>query len=840
VLASSAVALWGFQTKLPRELWRVSGVDTEHYAVARPSARRQLSVFTHMVNAGMQSIMKPGSLESNSTAAVPASLPVRGLFRDGRSRRFSDDVPAASPTNGTPLPDSDALNNHDDNNTANQPNSSQEMTAEDEVPICDNVTEKLAPAAAKESSSAAASPPDEGAIVTKKNDNLQEDITEKIVPTDPSPQKQEAKKGDDSSSPLPPEDGLTRDNDEKANATLSLERATKKINPPIIDDTEESSDTNKNDSSEELPCDKSQTHPRIVVNKNDIDAANGNTAKVSEQLPQKTIESKKDGDSATNSVTEVFQVSQPVRDEIPTSKTETLRNGTEKTASLPPANPLAEEANGKGNDSSQTPRVGSEQPVVQFPGDTDAARKAVYPQNSGEKTEGATPQPLPVENGTNKNRSTTKGTELEKENSVSSPTMTDRVHRIVNPLRSLVELEDAGTRASRKRKLFCLFMSYDSSRMDELASVAKVQRISQLLTPPKKPAVGTARPNLPSNLPVAVGLFPHPALAHAAVRPPDKSLKDLEKETLSFHLPPRVEIQPDREAPSMRAFSIRFLECSVSAIARWSTIRASASRLLPEDICRRACVDTNFRKCGVCGNWGHYEKHCAHVQPLEAYRISPSSRRLATKPQRRRPPLPSAAENEVTVEDCDGFLIEQRAVPRPDFSKDVDKTQKRDDVVETTVGGIRISASTSYSGPAAPIKEGDVVAWKMNEQRMLAGAVESVDMGRGLVTARCIRSISLDATNLEGDTGEDDLDVLFSLPSKRVRCAKRPGVPSQSSRRTKRSKYMNEDGTLRSRTTPRLLNDGTFQQPRGRKPGGKEWDHVRGLWAPVSESLPGL
>lgn len=488
-------------------------------------------------------------------------------------------------------------------------------------------------------------------------------------------------------------------------------------------------------------------------------------------------------------------------------------------------------------------------------GTRTAERRNDQPQNGGPKVDQHAPhhqeengtermaraaQNFDFESDTAKDGSSSKGTGGENDRSPTdyvSIEGTNGADQIVNPLRSLIAMEEMEIRASRKRKLMCLFQPYDSTRLDELAKIAKVQTISQFLSQRKQPATTAEKKEAPTDLPTAVGLFPHPALAHAAVRPSDKSLKDLEKETLYFHFHPNTE-RHDRVPSSMRAFSIRFQECSVTTIARWSTMRASGTPAQTENTCRRACVDTNFRKCGVCGNWGHYEKHCAHIQPLEAYRILPASRRISKKPpQRHRPPPPENAENEATVEDCDGFIIEQRAVPRSRVPKETKGTATKNDVLETSVGGIRIRASVSYAGPAAPFKEGDVVAWNMNEQRMLAGTVESVDVGRGLVTARCVRSILLDSANTDCETTDDYLGVLFSLPSKRLRPAKRSGSQASSddlskSQKNKRARVLNEDGTVRSKSTPLLLQDGTFKRPRGRKPDGMVWDNVRGLRSP--------
>ena len=456
----------------------------------------------------MQSVMKPGSLESlNSTATAPVGLHAKDRFRESNGRPCHSDAHAAlSPANETSPPDGDAPNSSN-NNRVNHTNAPREMASKDELPRSDNETEKLiVPAAAAEEPSSP-SPQDKGPIEKRMNDNLQ-DLAEKVITSDPIPQKEETKKEDRAS--LSPEEGLACDTNEEANAgsQLSPETATKRDDQPIIGDTEESSNTNnKNDSSKELPkgnMDNSQIPPppETVANKNITDSANGDHAKVPEavQLPQETELMMDNNDSSLKNATKVSQFVQPLRDEIPASETETLQNGTEKAA-LPPSKALAEEADGNGNVSLQSDGAGLAK-LAQLLGDKCKTQKDDDVQPDGENTAGATAQPHPVEHATNENDSTSNGTERGKENCAaehSSPVVTERVDRIVNPLRSLVELEQAGNRASRKRKLFCLFRSYDSTKMDELASMAKVQRISQLLSPRKEAAVATARPKLPSD-----------------------------------------------------------------------------------------------------------------------------------------------------------------------------------------------------------------------------------------------------------------------------------------------------------------------------------------------------
>ena len=431
-----------------------------------------------------------------------------------------------------------------------------------------------------------------------------------------------------------------------------------------------------------------------------------------------------------------------------------------------------------------------------------------------------------------------------------------------NPLRPFVALEAAEKRSSRKRKLFAMLSTYDNAKLDELATTARVPTIAQLLSARKQPAATVAaRAQIPTDLPAAVGLFPSPPLAAAALKTdndslPQKSLQDLEQETLSFHIP---AAQSQHNIPKIRTFSIRFHEGSLAAMARWSISRANKNSLQHQQqrpSKQHASVETKYRRCGTCGNWGHLETSCTHTQPIETYRILPSKSSNHQQPaaddcekpaETRKSPPKTEEDSRVCVEDCDGFMIEQRAGPRSENKNKRKELDKEDEIVETTIGGVRIKAGTSYSGRggAASFKEGDVIAWKLTEDRILTGIVETIDLGRGQVKARCIRSLVLDAAaNAKSEQEEDVKGVLFVLPARRCRQAKRSDLVNSShiaeekglslNQRKRRALKSNGDGTMRSSTAPSLNFDGTYQEPRGRKPGGMKWDPKRGVWTPCT------
>ena len=436
-----------------------------------------------------------------------------------------------------------------------------------------------------------------------------------------------------------------------------------------------------------------------------------------------------------------------------------------------------------------------------------------------------------------------------------------------NPLRPLVALESAEKRQSRKRKLFALLSTYDRAQLDELAASASAPVVAQLVSSRKKPAAVAQQNQTPSDLPAAIGLFPKPnvpSLASAAVPQQPRSLYELEQETISFHIPKRHD---SSTMPSIRTFSIRFHEGSLAAMARWSVRRANNQSLRSQRRPTRASVNVKFRRCGVCANWGHLETQCTHLKPIEMYPCTPSSIIAMTNPESddnnrtendnqpesssRQMALANGSETapppRVRVEDCDGFMIEQRAGPRTEKPNKAKENNQKDNVIETTVGGIRIKAGTLYSGrgTAACFKPGDVVAWKLTEDRMLTGIVEHVDLGRGQLKARCIRTMLLEPQNgkAEQPEEEDVIGVLFVLPAKRCRPAKRSEVVVNSTaastekglsyhQRKRRAQLASGDGTLRSSSAPAMNYDGTYQEPRGRKPGGMKWDPKRGVWTP--------
>jgi hypothetical protein len=404
--------------------------------------------------------------------------------------------------------------------------------------------------------------------------------------------------------------------------------------------------------------------------------------------------------------------------------------------------------------------------------------------------------------------------------------------QVQNSLRPLMTGENPEQRASRKRKLFSLFRSYDTAKFNELAQRAEVQPISDLLNSRKKAATVSLKSQVALGLPSAVALFPSPSAKAPPAPPVSKKLRQLEKETVSGG--------KEKQKP-LRTFSLQFLDCSMAAIARWSAgpAQGNGRSRKKKTTTRHTAVASNFRKCGVCGDWGHYETQCAHIKPVELHRVRPYA------PENKRQALKTKKKTEITVESCNDFLVEQRSDPRPvDSSEKGSKRPREEDgVVETAVDNLGIKSSSRHPYFAVAFSEGDAVAWSSRDGTVVAGKVEHVDSVRGTIKARCLYIIS---SNSSGDTAScADIGMLVTLPGKCVRPAmpvlsqlktfeaKNKSVPTTPKRR--RSKLVNQDGTIRSTTTPLLLYDGTYKKPRGRNPGNMTWCILRGVWKPLAK-----
>jgi hypothetical protein len=339
-------------------------------------------------------------------------------------------------------------------------------------------------------------------------------------------------------------------------------------------------------------------------------------------------------------------------------------------------------------------------------------------------------------------------------------------HRMIDTLRIFASSEPGEIRTTRKRKLLALFQSFDSARMDKLADSTKAPTLSQMVKSPRK----TAKPFAPSDLAAAVGLFPAPRPTPASAdkkAPRAMTLRQLEQETLSILQSSNIQ-SPRR---SLRPFSLKFQEASILGVARYISLKTNSSGKVGRRY-TRACVDGNFRRCSICRKWGHYETQCLHIQPLEAYRLLPPNERLTDA--REEPKANTSRQmGDVSVEQCDGFLIEQRAVPRIENSND---PTAQSETLDTVCGGFRIKASSSRLRRASPFaaKVGDVVAWNLAPECVANGIVEHVDSLQDLLQVRCLGMARGNASSSEspGPFGAM-VGARVSVPMKSARRAER-------------------------------------------------------------------
>jgi hypothetical protein len=202
-------------------------------------------------------------------------------------------------------------------------------------------------------------------------------------------------------------------------------------------------------------------------------------------------------------------------------------------------------------------------------------------------------------------------------------------------------------------------------------------------------------------------------------------------------------------------------------------------------------VDVRFRKCGLCRVWGHFEVECPSQTSHQRLRFAraiikgkggitastlPASSSLLSGEMTTNPSTNNTeindmiveAENEdedetvavdeVSIETCRGFLIEQRKEPRvKDGSARIQNKKrkraefKRDEEV-TEVDGLLIKATstcpiTAASNEPGPFFEGDIVAWSdepgssTGESRVYVGVIVSHQTDAINAKVRCLRII---------------------------------------------------------------------------------------------------
>jgi hypothetical protein len=416
-------------------------------------------------------------------------------------------------------------------------------------------------------------------------------------------------------------------------------------------------------------------------------------------------------------------------------------------------------------------------------------------------------------------------------------------------LRPLVASEKSEDRACRKRKLFCLFQSQDTAQLDMLAQQAHAPTLMQLFKSQKRPHASISKlSKRPLDLPSALALFPHPMskdprsprrLSYRA-----KTLKELEAETLSYHLPAAAYNQL-HGAQDLKPFSLRFQECSILAIARYTSRRANAPHKSIPSCPPRACVDVNFRRCGVCKKWGHYESECPHIQQLEDDRALTTDQRGIRKMARTAAADGTDVQKDVCVESCDGFMIEQRADPPNEKSDSMKADEESKQSIEHAYSGFKIKASaTSFADSNSAFSSGDVVAWNLADEQIATGIVETVNHVKDSVTVRCVAISSSISSNSFLEPPDELRGAHISLPITALKRAKRARSlemrkPARNAvkpikDKTKQQRKPNQEGTVARKKASAFVG-GMYRKPRGRDPKGMVWDFATGLWKPRKE-----
>lgn len=231
-----------------------------------------------------------------------------------------------------------------------------------------------------------------------------------------------------------------------------------------------------------------------------------------------------------------------------------------------------------------------------------------------------------------------------------------------------------------------------------------------------------------------------------------RQMDELERETRQWHFRNNAE---RLQNTNVKSFSLKFNDISVAAICKWT---AGTKKLgenkegVKEARKKRAVfnpsVDVNFRHCGICKCWGaHYEIECPFIDGKHSLRFSREIKATAPKVPKR-----AVAEIEwgplVEIEECDGFIVEQRAVPYsevPDSPKvqarKSGKQFKQSKPVVNFVDDFVIRASEAVV-EAAPIIQstdiavGDVVYWYSKNANDARGAATDKTINTGMIVKR--------------------------------------------------------------------------------------------------------
>jgi hypothetical protein len=367
--------------------------------------------------------------------------------------------------------------------------------------------------------------------------------------------------------------------------------------------------------------------------------------------------------------------------------------------------------------------------------------------------------------------------------------------------------------------------------------------------------------------------FANPNFAKRRKCDPERQMAQLEKETRDWHIARHVDRLRNAK---VKSFSLKFNDISVAAICKWSAggsnqiINQSDSE--PKAICRPS-VDANFRYCSICECWGgHYEIECPKLDRLHTIRFAREIEATTTTNDSEEEHVSVAEEiHGVEIEECDGFLIEQRNVSYSDFRKSCPipiRRRRRSQPLRSAVDDFVITASRTASGIHSSDPEiivGDLVFWfpkiegpettSVGKAKSLsAGTVIQLNRVSAEALVRFVLSIPPspttktvnDDTTPAGSTcwipldqltlveGEQPTEVDFETEARRRKAAVKSVVNKRWNQK-RRAKRLNVDGTFSPKNAPRLLKNGRYKPPRGRQPLGMDWDEKRGVWTKQRE-----
>lgn len=353
--------------------------------------------------------------------------------------------------------------------------------------------------------------------------------------------------------------------------------------------------------------------------------------------------------------------------------------------------------------------------------------------------------------------------------------------------------------------------------------------------------------------------------------------------------------EENSSSTTTRMFTMYFNESSVLAVAYWANYDKLRSKLNDNTNMNGfliPTVDVRYRLCGACYLYGHYELECpslTHDMTLRFARDLQTTIRTQQGQERRKNQrqqqqstglrdggakemLDSDADNhreipyDVAVENCDGYLIEQRA------ESELDVTEVDDGVVIQAAASaeafLGVNETHEWSGEnTAPPQEksqklnrGDLVAWllpsepantaNVNENHVIdAEPTDLADVCVGVVEHESPQSSdkilikvvdtitqepNADSSKFPRDVGPP-MDSCVWVEQGAVHLVVEPARLLQSRCSIllgKRKTGWFENQSRNPRRATKHRKDGTFARPAGRAPVGHRWDAAMGIWVP--------